>query len=309
MKIVFMGTADFGLPALQALRESGHAIAGIVTAPERPKGRGLKPAQSPVARFALQNGLSPVYTPASLRSPEFIEVLKTHTADLFVVVAFRLLPREVFLLPPLGTVNIHASLLPKFRGPAPIQRAIEHGEKETGVTVFRINEGIDTGNIILQKKTPIGDEETAPQIYARLSVLGAACLLDVCAMLENGTAAYALQDEALATPAPKLSKEEGALRWGLPARTLFNKIRAFKPFPGTYTFLGGKRVSIERAAVIDGRSDAAPGTICGADADCFDIQCGDGCLRIMEVKPEGKPVMNARAFMLGRNLAPGTRFD
>ncbi len=308
MKIVFMGSAEFGLPALEALCSRGHSIVGVVSTPARKKGRGLVLTDSPIVEYARNKGLGPIFTPALLKTPEFVDSLKNINADLFVVVAFRLLPRDVFSIPPLGTVNIHASLLPRFRGPAPIHRAVEAGEKETGITIFRINEGIDTGNIILQKKTGIGGEETTVQLYSRLSALGAQGLIEACDMLENGTVVFLPQDESNATPAPKLSKEEGRIDWGLPALTLFNKVRAFKPFPGTYTFFEEKRVFIDRAAVVSSSGSEAPGTVCSLAPDGFDVQCSPGRLRILDVKPEGKASMNARSFMLGRKILPGARF-
>jgi methionyl-tRNA formyltransferase len=308
MNIVFMGSAQFGLPALQAIRDSGHRVVGVVSTPARKKGRGLKLTGSPVTAFAQEKGLTPVFTPQVLKSAEFVDSLKMLEADLFVVVAFRLLPREIFTLPRLGTVNVHASLLPKYRGPAPIQRAIAAGEKETGITIFKIDEGIDTGNIILQEKTEIGSEETSMELYSRLSELGAQGLLEALAMLEKGAVVFLRQDASLATPAPKLSKEEGKINWALPARALFNMVRAFKPFPGAYTFFEGKRLFIERAALLDAKSNEAAGTVCGSAPDGFEVQCGDGPLRVLTVKPEGKTLMSARAFMLGRNILPGTKF-
>jgi methionyl-tRNA formyltransferase len=307
MKIVFLGSADFGLPALNALYESGHTIAAVVSTPARKKGRGLKLTDSPIATCALENKITPIFTPTSLKSEEFIEDLKKLEADLFVVVAFRILPVSVFSLPRLGTINIHASLLPKFRGPAPIQRAIAAGEKESGITIFRINEGIDTGNIILQKKTDIGDDETTEQLYSRLSEMGACSLSEAITLLENETVNYIKQDESLATPAPKLTKDEGRVDWGLSAQTLFNRIRAFKPFPGAYTFFEGHRVTIERASVIDKGNNDASGTIRLAP-EGFDVQCGNGALRVLEVKPEGKASMSAKAFTLGRKIPFGAKF-
>jgi methionyl-tRNA formyltransferase len=309
MNIVFMGSAEFGLPALRALSENGHKIVGIVSTPARKKGRGLILTDSPVVEYAREKGLGPIFTPPLLKSPEFLDSLKSLKADLIVVVAFRLLPRDVFSLPPLGTVNIHASLLPKFRGPAPIHRAIAAGEKETGVTIFRINEGIDTGNIILQRKTEIGGDETTLQLYPRLSVMGAQALIEACEMLEKGTVSYLKQDETMATPAPKLSKEEGKINWDLPAGTLFNMVRAFKPFPGTYTIFEGKRLSIERTVLVDVQSIGSPGTVCGIVPDGFDVQCKIGRLRVLDVKPEGKASMSARAFVIGRKIQPGIKFN
>jgi methionyl-tRNA formyltransferase len=309
LNIVFMGSADFGIPALKALLSNGHRIAAVVSTPARKKGRGRRLSDSPVTEFARENGLLPVYTPPLLKSPDFIDALKSINADIFVVVAFRLLPREVFSMPRMGTVNIHASLLPKFRGPAPIQRAIAAGEKTTGITIFKIDQGIDTGNIILQKKAEIGDDETFPHLYERLSTLGSQGLIEAVDLMQKGTVDYLKQDEALATPAPKLTKEEGKIDWRLPARTIFNMVRAFKPFPGTYAFFDGHRLHIERASIIEKGNGLPPGTICSVSGDGFDVQCGLGMLRVLEVKPEGKTVMNAKAYALGRKDLLHGRFE
>jgi methionyl-tRNA formyltransferase len=262
-----------------------------------------------VVEFAHKQGLSPVFTPSHLKSPDFIDALQTIEADVFVVVAFRLLPREVFSMPRLGTINIHASLLPKFRGPAPIQRAIAAGEKTSGITIFKIDQGIDTGNLILQKKTEIGDDETSPQLYDRLSSLGSQGLLEAIDLMQKGKVDFLKQDEALASPAPKLTKEEGRIDWNLSAGTIFNRMRAFKPFPGTFTFFGGHRVHIEWASIIDNESSLPPGTICGVSEDGFDVRCGEGMLRVLEVKPEGKASMSAKAYALGRKDLLHGRFE
>ena len=208
MKIVFMGSADFGIHALEKLLES-HNIVGIISTPAKPSGRGLKLCDSPVTAFAREQGIGPVFTPESLKQPELPSLLKNLGADLFVVVAFRILPKSIFAIPPLGTINIHASLLPKYRGPAPIHRAIEAGEEETGVTIFRIDEGIDTGEILLQKKIGIGQSETTPELYSRLSILGADALIEALGLLESGSYKAIPQDISQATRAPKLSKGEG----------------------------------------------------------------------------------------------------
>jgi methionyl-tRNA formyltransferase len=309
MKIVFMGSSDFGLPALEKLYENGHSIRGIVSTPARQKGRGLKFADSPVVEFARQKGLTPVFTPEHLVAGEFIEALKSLSADVFVVVAFRILPPEVFSLPRLGTINIHASLLPKFRGPAPIQRAIASGEKETGITIFQINKGIDTGNIILQRKVIIGDNETTPELYARLSKTGAESLIDALQLLENNKVQFQEQDAALATPAPKLEKAEGKINWHLPAHVIRNLIRAFQPFPGAFTFFEGIRLRIEQTVLLDIKKNGEPGTICGVSDEGFDVQCGSSCLRVLRVKPEGKSSMCAKAFMQGRKIVPGMKLS
>jgi len=301
-----MGSADFGIPALEKIIEAGHSIAGIVSTPAKGKGRGLKPCDSPVTEFARKKGLMPIITPVSLKTVEFIDSLKAIGADLFVVVAFRILPREIFTMPAYGTINIHASLLPKYRGPAPIQRAIEAGETKSGVTIFRIDEGIDTGNILLQKEADIGQKETTPQLYERLSMLGAEGIVEAINVMAGSNAVYSRQDSSCATPAPKLVKAEGNIDWCLSAIAIYNKIRAFKPFPGIYTFLNSSRLGIEWAEPVDSNKISIPGTICSADSSGIVVKCGQGALRILEVKPEGKKAMSAAAFIAGRKIEPGT---
>jgi methionyl-tRNA formyltransferase len=309
MKIVFMGSAEFGLPSLEKLCENGQTIVGIVSTPARQKGRGLKLLDSPVVEFAQKKGLGPIFTPDRLSSEDFVEALKALSADLFVVIAFRILPPSVFLLPRLGTINVHASLLPKFRGPAPIHRAIAAGEKETGITIFRINEGIDTGNILFQKKVPIGDKETTPELYERLSQEGAKSIIEAVTLLENGKAVFRDQDGSLATPAPKLLKAEGKINWDLPAQAIFNQVRAFQPFPGAFTFIGNFRLQIEQSASLDENHHEEPGTICGISDEGFIVQCRESSLRVVRVKPEGKSAMSAKAFLQGRKLIQGMKLS
>ncbi|MDR3012972.1 MAG: methionyl-tRNA formyltransferase [Chitinispirillales bacterium] len=308
MKTVFMGSAEFGLPALEKLLER-HDVAAVVSTPARAKGRGLKLFDSPVTGFARERGIGPILTPENLSDADFINLLKSFAPDLFVVVAFRILPKTVFAIPKFGTVNIHASLLPKYRGAAPIHRAIEAGERETGVTVFRIDEGIDTGEIIRQSKILIGNDETTPQLYERLSLLGADVLMESIDELARGDVSPVIQNSAEATRAPKLSKSEGHIDWKLPAEAIYNKIRAFKPFPGTYFFVDGKRVNIEWGAAVDFNinSDITPGIVLYSKGDCIDVQCGDGgILRIYRIKPEGKSAMDVKVFLLGHSIPEGT---
>ena len=312
MKTVFMGSAEFGIPALEMLL-SHHEVAAVVSTPAKPKGRGLKLFDSPVTEFAKKHNISPILTPENLRDDEFIEKLKSLNADIFVVVAFRILPKIVYSIPKFGTVNIHAALLPRFRGAAPIHRAIEAGERETGVTVFRIDEGIDTGEIIAQSSTPIGETETTPQLYERLSRMGVETLQKAIDDLSKGKAKTFVQDSAAATKAPKLSREEGHINWNLSAQSIFNKIRAFKPFPGAYTFLDdGKRLGIEWGMVLSskesggGHPESLPGTVINVSKDNIDIQCGNGVLRVSKVKPEGRAAMDVSAFLLGNALNRGT---
>jgi methionyl-tRNA formyltransferase len=309
MNVVFMGSAEFGIPTLEKLCASEHKIIGIVSTPSRKKGRGLVHDDSPVVHYARKKNLGvPILLPEVLKSEEFIDALKKLEADVFVVVAFRILPQSVFKLPRLGTVNIHASLLPLYRGPAPIQRAIAAGEKETGITIFRIDEGIDTGNIILQRSVIIGNEETTTELNDRLALLGSENLIEALSILEKG-AALKKQDTSLASAAPKLAKAEGRINWNRPARVIFNMIRAFKPFPGAYAFLEGVRLNIEQVKPLDVSGSDVPGAICSVAADSFDVQCLNSRLRILEVKPEGKKAMSAKAFMLGRKITAGMRFQ
>lgn len=306
MNIVFLGTTSFGIPALEALIQAGHVIKGIVSTPASEKGRGQKIIESDITAYAKAKGLVPVITPQSLKNEELVQEIKQWNADVFIVVAFRILPVQIFSIPRLGTYNIHASLLPKYRGPAPINRAIEAGEKETGVTIFRIDQGIDTGNIVLKKKIPIGPEITASDMSILLSQLGAQGIVEALALIEKGAVDLEKQENGQACPAPKLVKAEGALQWSQPAQMIFDKVRAFKPFPGTWTFLNEQRFVVEEMRILDSADVDNPGTILSIAPDGFDVACGNGVVRILRVKPEGKKSMSARDFANGRNIQKGT---
>lgn len=309
MRIVFLGSADFGIPALTMLLHR-HEVAAVVTTPPRCAGRGLRLNTSPIETYARSAGIGTILTPEALADPQFLETLGAIKADGFVVVAFRLLPRILFSLPRFGTLNIHASLLPAFRGPAPIQRAIESGATVSGVTVFRIDDGIDTGEILRQVETPVGAEETTPQLYERLSVLGAEALEAVLNDLEKGTSLPVVQRHELAGKAPKLKKEEGRIDWKCDAKTIFNRIRAFKPFPGTYTVINGHRLCIEWAHPLSiGNSGLPEGTVLAADNSRFEVQTGNGALGIVTVRPEGRRSMTAGEYLRGTTIKKGSRLD
>ncbi len=314
MKIVFLGSADFGIPALSALLNSSHEVVGIVTTPTRKKGRGRKFEDSPICTFAKEHQLGPILKPENLRDHHFIKELTELRADLFVVIAYRILPDEVFSIPPIGTINAHASLLPKYRGPAPIHRTIEQGERETGVTVFRIDAGIDTGNVIITDKTEIGNEETTPALYDRLSAMGSELILKACDLLERNRVSYSTQDDSQASHAPKLKKEEAQIDWHLPAEKIYNKIRAFKPFPGTYTLFEGKRLGIEWAIPRinekgNKETNQQCGEICSVSDSWFDVVCLNSILRVLEVKPEGKKAMTVQAFLNGTTVNEGIQLQ
>ncbi len=304
-----MGSSDFGIPALSSLISQNYNIAGIVTTPPRHKGRGLKIEESPIATYAIQNRLKPVFKPENLKDKDFIRDISLLKADLFIVIAYRILPADIFELPPLGTINVHASLLPKYRGPAPIHRAIEAGEKETGVTVFRIDKGIDTGNVILQKSITIAESKTTPQLYDHLSKLGAEAIIETCELFKKDKISYYNQNNAEVTHAPKLKKSESLLNWDMTAQALFNRIKAFKPFPGTYTLLNGNRLGIEWAVPVDNSFDSEKGIVCEISPDWFEVQCDNSRLRILEVKPAGKKRMPVKAFLLGTKLKKGTKLE
>jgi methionyl-tRNA formyltransferase len=310
VRIVFLGTADFGIPTLDFLYKK-HTIVGVVTTPPRQSGRGRKFTDSPVANHTRTLTGVPVFTPEVLDDPLFVGQLKELAADCFVVVAYRLLPQSIFSLPPLGTINIHASLLPAYRGPAPIHRAIEAGEEVTGVSVFRIDDGIDTGEILRQASLQIGKEETTPELYGRLSHLGVATLDRALQELEEGKCAPQQQDHTKTCRAPKLKKSESLIDWNLSARELFNKIRAFKPFPGTVTLKGATRLGIEWATPIEqtGSAARACGTITSVTGECFNVQTGSGLLRVVSVKPEGKKTMAVSDYLRGTELREGMKFN
>ncbi len=303
MKIIFMGTPDFAVTSLDALVKAGHDISLVITQPDRPKGRGQKLAASEVKLKALELGL-PVHQPESLRTPEFHEIIKNQNADLMVVVAFRILPDSLFPLTRFGAVNVHGSLLPKYRGAAPIPWAIAQGDRFTGVTVFQLDQQIDHGQILAQTSTPIGEFETAGELYLRLKELGKDALLDALEKMQQGKILPLEQSHAEATPAPKLKKEDGLINWTLPARTLFNRLRAFNPYPIGFTHIGNmentppKTLRISRAQVVDEQSPG-PGKVL-LSADRFPlVGCGDVCLKLLEVQPEGKPKMAANDFWNG----------
>ncbi len=306
MRFIFLGTAEFGLPALQRLLEQGHHCCGVVTNPPKPAGRGLKLRKSPVHLFCEEQSISPVYTPESLKDIDFQNQLRELNADIFVVVAFSILPESLFSIPPKGTFNIHAALLPQFRGPAPIHRAIETGAPETGVTLFRIDRGIDTGNILVQLRCPILATDTTPSLYERLSVLGADAVQQGFEILATETETYLVQDHTKATKAPLLKKEEGQIQWKDSAEIIANRIRAFVPFPGSHTNYDDKRLGIEWAEVSSSASDADAGTVLSVSNSGIEVACGSGTLRITQVKPAGKRSMPVKDFVNGSTIQEGT---
>ena len=307
MRIVFFGTPEFAVPSLERLVESRHEIVGIVTQPDRPRGRGLTRLPTPVKRGALEKNLD-VIQPENLTSRDFLKALKEWRGDCFVVVGFRILPVEVFGLPSKGTVNLHASLLPKYRGAAPIQWAIINGETETGVTTFFIQEKVDTGDLILQSRCAIGPKETAGELHDRLAVIGAEILGRTVDLIdENRAQTHPQKGEP--SRAPKIKPEDTILDWSLKADHIVNRIRAFSPRPGATTFLDGKRLKCFSGSVTEVvvPEKLPPGSVMGTGDAGLLIQTGTGVVAVREVQMEGKRKMTADAFLRGHGSLEGSR--
>lgn len=303
MKLVFMGTPAFAVPSLKALVEAGHEIAGVFTQPDKPKDRGMKLQPTPVKEYALSVGL-PVYQPEKLRDGQALAVLRDLAPELIVVAAYgKLLPVDILELPPLGCVNVHSSLLPQYRGAAPINWAILNGESESGVTIMHMAEGLDTGDIIAQRATPISLEDTASTLHDRLADLGAELLAESVDALSKGTAQRIPQDDAFSCYAPMLSKELSRMDWSRTARQIHDQVRGLIPWPSAVTEIDGVRCKIWRTRLTGERSGKAPGTVVQADKKGLKLVCGDGqVLQIEELQPDGKKRMAATAFLLGHPI-------
>jgi len=312
LRLLFAGTPDFAVPCLAALLDAGHEVIGVYTQPDRPAGRGRKLQMSPVKALALDRGI-PVYQPESLkRDPEAVEQLRALGADLMVVVAYGLLlPTSVLEAPRLGCVNVHASLLPRWRGAAPIQRAILAGDAETGVCIMRMEAGLDTGPVYHRVATPIDPRETGGSLHDRLAELGARALVEALPGIAEGSRAPDAQDDALATYAHKLSKDEATIDWSAPADAIERQVRAFDPWPVAQTTLEGATLRIwsAEAESEDMAGDsAAPGTVVGADRTGIRVATGAGRLCVTRLQPAGKKPMSAADYLNARHL-DGARFD
>ena len=310
MRIVFMGTPEFAVPSLKALVEAGYEICGVFTQPDKPKNRGMKLQAGPVKEYALSVGL-PVFQPLKMRDGEALAILQGLKPDLIAVAAYgKILPVDILELPPLGCVNVHSSLLPKYRGAAPINWAILNGEDETGVTIQRMAEGIDTGDILAQAGTPIGINENAAQLLVRLAQMGAELLVKTVRKLEDGSAKATPQDESCASHAPMLSKELSTMNWRKTARQLHDQVRGLYPWPSAVAALDGIRCKIIRTSLLEEESNQQPGTVLQADKKGLRIACGDGrVLEVLELQPDGKKVMPAAAFLLGHPIQTGAVID
>jgi len=303
LRIIFAGTPDFAAISLSALIESEHQVVAVYTQPDRPAGRGRKLRASPVKEVALENDI-PVFQPDNLRASEAQDVLRSFDADVMVVAAYGLiLPQVVLDIPRLGCLNIHASLLPRWRGAAPIQRAIAAGDKESGITIMQMNAGLDTGDILQLSSCPISDEDSGGSLHDRLAEMGAKAILETLHNLDSDKIKPLKQDDALATYAHKLDKKEAQINWQTSAIEIERLIRAFNPWPVAYTQLDDKTLRIWQAQILalDTNTKAAirPGTVISCDKKGIDISCGEGTLRILNLQPSGSKAMDVAAFMNG----------
>ncbi len=301
LRIVFAGTPDFSVPPLQALLNSEHKVVAVYTQPDRPSGRGRKLLPGPVKSLAVEAG-APLYQPASLKPAEEVEALRALAPDLMVVVAYGLLlPETVLGIPRLGCVNIHASLLPRWRGAAPIQRAIQAGDAESGVSIMRMDKGLDTGPVYLTKRIALAADETGGSLHDKLSVLGAEALMEALPGIADGSLQPAPQDDAHATYAAKLEKKEAQIDWNLPATDIERQVRAFNPWPVAYTRYENANLRIWDAHAIDGVT-AEPGTVMSATREGVDVSTGNGLLRITRLQMPGKRAMDAQDFINSQNI-------
>ncbi len=306
-KIVFMGTPEFAAASLKALVESGqYEVAAVVTQPDRPKGRGHKLQMSAVKTYALSKQL-PVLQPEKVKDPAFQETMKALAPELIVVAAFgQFLPKTLLELPQYGCINVHASLLPKYRGAAPIHYALLHGEKEAGVTIMQMDTGMDTGDMLSKVVVPVGETMTQGELHDVLKEKGAALLLETIPGLISGTVQPVPQDPKQATYATLLTRDMEKLDWKKGAEALYNQLRAFDPWPGSFTLLpDGTRLKIWKGHVVEKQGTAAPGTVLKADNTGFQVACGQNILEILECQPEGKRRMPAQSFVNGKHVKTG----
>ena len=306
MRILFMGTPDFAVASLSALLTAGHEVCGVFTQPDKPKNRGMKLQASPVKEFALAHDI-PVFQPVKMRDGEAMGYIRDLDPALIVVAAYgRILPDDILDYPAHGCINVHSSLLPRYRGAAPINWAILNGDKTTGVTIMHMATELDAGDIILQGETDIGPDETAPELFDRLAALGGQLLVEAVGQIERGEAARTPQTASEATYAPMLGRELSPMDWAKPAQTLHDQVRGLLPWPCATAEFGGVRCKVFSTAVLDGTMDLEPGTVAEAGKNGIVMACGGGSLlRVRELQPDGKKRMAAADFLRGHPLAAG----
>lgn len=301
-----MGTPVFAVPSLEILIRHNYHLGAVVTAPDKPRGRGQELSPTPVKALALRHGL-PLLQPDSLKDPLFAERIRSIAPDVIVIVAFRILPKEIFTIPRLGAFNLHASLLPKYRGAAPINWAIINGEKETGVTTFFLQETVDTGSILLQARIPISDDDDAGSVHDKLAEIGAEIVLHTIRLIEQGKAVPRKQDDSLATPAPKIFKDDCRIDWSQPAEKIRNRIRGLSPYPAAFTTYNGKVIKLFKSRVRNEQSTAMPGTLQVTERT-LSVTTSDFWLAIEELQLEGRKRMGVEEFLRGYTITSGGRF-
>ncbi len=313
MKVIFMGTPDFAVGALQAIIDAGHEVTLVVTQPDKQKGRGKEVSFPPVKECAIANNI-PVFQPVKIKEPEAVEYLKGYEADIFVVAAFgQILSQEILDMPRLGCVNIHASLLPKYRGAAPIQWSILDGEEKTGVTIMQMNAGLDTGDILLVKEYAIKSTDTGESLFNTLAVLGSEAIVEALPLLDAGALTPVKQEEALSTYAKMLKKDMGHIDWSWDAAKIERYVRGLNSWPSAYTYLQGKTLKIWESEVVESLDNAdglaKPGTVVKVDKKSIYVATGKGYLKINNLQLEGKKRMDVSAFLLGFKINPGEVLD
>jgi len=307
MRIVFMGTPAFAVPSLDGLLKSDDGVVGVVTQPDRPKGRGQEVAVSPIKLICRRENL-PVLQPLKMKDPTFLDALRAWQPDLIAVAAFgRILPPAILSMPPRGCINVHGSLLPKFRGAGPIQWAIITGEAETGITTMLMDEGMDTGAMLLQEKMPILSDDTAGSLSIRLAEVGGRLLVETIKRLKSGTLTPTPQDHTKATLAPMLKKEDGIIDWTRSAQEIERRIRGMSPWPGAFTFAGEERWTIWRALVKELPQEALPGHVMAATKEGIAVATGQGVLLITELQPANSRRMAAAQYLAGHKISSGMR--
>lgn len=305
MKIVYMGTPDFAVAPLEAIIKAGHEVTAVVTQPDKQKGRGKEVQMTPVKECALKNGI-PVLQPVKIKEPEAIEELKKYPADIFVIAAFgQLLSEEILHMPRFGCINIHASLLPAYRGAAPIQWVIINGEKKTGVTIMQMAKGLDTGDMLLKKEVLIDEKETGESLHDKLMAAGAGLIVEALPKIEKGEIVPEKQDDALSCYASRLTKSMGLIDWTQDAVSIERLVRGLNSWPSAYTIYKGKTLKIWEADVIAGKSSYKPGAVAEVGKDYFDVAAGEGRLRIKTLQLEGKKKVSVRDFLLGYEVVCG----
>jgi methionyl-tRNA formyltransferase len=311
LRLILFGTPEFAVPTLRAMLRSRHDVVGVITQPDRPRGRGQQIVGSPVKLLAEAHSL-PILQPDRLKDEAFIQAYQAWRPDLGVVAAYgKILPAVVLSTPPLGLVNVHASLLPRFRGAAPIHRAVIAGDHETGVSIMGVVQALDAGPVFATVTRPIGPDDTSVDVERDLAELGATLLIDVVDAIATGTAVFAPQAETGATYAQRLEKQEGQLDWSLPARDIHNLVRGLQPWPMVSSILNGKRIILvsSRVASEDPQGHAPPGTVVDVSGSGLRVQTGRGLLDIVMLQPEGRRPMSARDFIAGHRIAPGAAFS